>query len=566
MIEEIYIQDLGVIAESRLKFGSGLTVLSGETGAGKTMVLSALGLLLGERSDSAAVRKGQDQAYVEGRWWLKNPELVNPRLLDAGVGETDGELLLNRSISAEGRSRATVGSRSVPVAMLNELGQKLVVVHGQSDQIRLKSASAQREALDQFAGPAHQKKLAEYAGLFAQWRAKQKELSDLVADSANRAEKLEELRAASIELEQLDPKPGEDAELMERVNRLSNLEDLRLAAAASHSELSGEDFDSQDAITKIGKARKALENVAQHDEQLAAIAGELKQIGSTLNDVAADIGRYLDSLDSDGPDSLEQLQARRASVAGAMRKYGPTLDEVIAFRETSGAALLKLENSDDQIIELTGAVESAFEQVLQKSQEITATRHAAAAELEALVTEELHALAMPGASLKVQIEPLPEPTSVGADAISILLSSYPGADARPLGKGASGGELSRIMLAIEVVLARTEQAPTFIFDEVDAGVGGAAAIEIGRRLARLARQAQVIVVTHLAQVAAFADHHLRVLKSADGAFTNSSVTSLTELDRITELARMLSGLNESESARQHAGELLGLARAEFSAK
>ncbi len=563
MIEEIYIQDLGIIAESRLKFGSGLTVITGETGAGKTMVLSALALLLGSRSDTSAIRQGQPQAFVEGRWWLKNPELLNSRLDDAGVGATEGELILNRAVSVEGRSRASVSARSVPVSLLSEIGDQLVVVHGQSDQIRLRSSSAAREALDQFAGQAHLSRLAEYRARFNEWREQSARLTELKQNLGSKASRIEELKTALEELEQLNIQPNEDAQIAEVLEKLTNLESLRSAAGYAHEAISSENYDAQDALSQIGAAKKALEQVASHDAELARISSEIAAVNSTLADLAGDLSRYLGNLEQDAEISLEQAQQRKAEISAALRRYGPELDDLLVFQDSAVKELAELSISDDELIDLEQKIVILHQSVLEMSNELTANRQAASSELQEAVSQELRSLAMPGASLNVNIEPLAELGQHGADAVQLLLCAYPGAEPRPISKSASGGELSRIMLAIEVVLARNEQVPTFIFDEVDAGVGGAAAIEIGRRLARLATQAQVIVVTHLAQVAAFANHHLRITKTADGGFTNSSVSSLTEHERITELSRMLSGLNESESARQHASELLGLARSEF---
>jgi DNA repair protein RecN (Recombination protein N) len=563
LIEEIYIQDLGIIAESRLKFGSGLTVITGETGAGKTMVLSALSLLLGSRSDSSAIRQGQPQAFVEGRWWLKNPEAVNPRLEDAGLGATEGELILNRSVSLEGRSRSSVNARSVPVSLLSEIGEELVVVHGQSDQIRLKSTAAAREALDQFAGAAHQALLNEYQKLFNSWRQQSANLADLKQNLGSKTARVEELKFALEELERLNFQPNEDIYLAEAIAKLSNLESLRTAIGFAHEAISSEDFDAQDALSKISSAKKSLEQVSQLDVELERIATEMSTVNSTLVDLAADLSRYLGNLEIDAELNLEQAQQRKSEMTSALRRFGPTLEDVLSFQAAASDELAALTLSDDDLTALEGQISLLHSEVVSLSEELSTNRKRAAEELQAAVSDELKSLAMPGASIIVQLERLSELNTSGADAVQLLLSAYPGAEPRPISKSASGGELSRIMLAIEVVLARNEQVPTFIFDEVDAGVGGAAAIEIGRRLARLAAQAQVIVVTHLAQVAAFANHHLRITKTAEGGYSNSSVASLTELERISELARMLSGLNESESALQHAGELLSMARNEF---
>lgn len=566
MIEEIYIRDLGVIQEARLPFGPGLTVLTGETGAGKTMVLSALGLLLGERSDTSTIRRGQDQAFVEGRWFLKpgtdTNQQVSERLAEAGAELSDGELIMNRSVSSEGRGRASVSGKASPINVLSELGEKLVVVHGQSDQIRLKSAAAQREALDQFAGS--QQLLAEYQVHFSSWKAASSKLIEIQQSLEARQVEAQQLRASVEELEVADPKPGEDIELTDKANRLSHVEELRIAASAAHESLSSESFDGgADAIGLVGAARRALEQVAGHDSALEQIAESLKQLGYQLNDAAAEISGYLDGLDEDSSRVLEAIQERRAVLGTLMRKYGPTLEDVISFRTTASDRLLELDSSTDQIDQLQVEVNLEFELMNKAAEALTKLRTTAAQDLASQVTTELAALAMPGSTLVVSVTPASEFGPTGKDIISIQLSSYPGAEPRPLGKGASGGELSRIMLAIEVVLAKTEQAPTFIFDEVDAGVGGAAAIEVGRRLAMLAKQAQVIVVTHLAQVAAYANQHLRVLKTSSEDFTATDVVSLDHESRVNELARMLSGLPESESGRTHAGELLQKAIAEF---
>jgi DNA repair protein RecN (Recombination protein N) len=559
LIEQIHIRDLGVIREAQLDLGPGLTVLTGETGAGKTMVLNALGLLLGSRSDASAVRKGQEQAFVEGRWLL--PKEALDRITAAGIEIEDGELLVSRSISSEGRSKATVSGRSVPVGVLTEIGEHLVVVHGQSDQIRLKSAAAQREALDQFAGAPLAAITDKYAETYTAWKMAANRLQVLTTESSSRAREADEIRAAVEELTKLDPKSGEDVELSELAERLTHLEELRIAAAAAHDELSSDSFDdSSDALTSIGKARRALEQVSNHDPELEKLAEQLKEIGFSLNETAASISSYIAGLDNDGASELEKIQSRRAELSSAMRKYGPTLDEVIAYLETAGSRLLDLDSSDEAIASLTIEEQQLGKQAHDLAEQISSIRTKAAAELSAAVTSELSALAMTGASLDASVTRLGELTAHGYDQVALLLSAYPGAEPRPIGKGASGGELSRIMLAIEVVLAKSELAPTFIFDEVDAGVGGAAASEVGKRLAMLARNAQVIVVTHLPQVAAFASRHLRVLKSSTAEFTATDVVRLEGEQVVEELARMLSGLSESESGRSHAKELLDLAQ------
>lgn len=561
MIEELGIRDLGVIAEATLPLGAGFTAVTGETGAGKTMVVTALGLLLGARSDAGAVRSGAKRAWVEGRWLVADEGAIAERVADTGGEIEAGELLLGRSVSSEGRSRAVVGGRSAPVGVLAELGDELVVVHGQADQQRLRSAVAQREALDRFAGPSLAATLDQYRAVFESWRADAAELARLRDDHEARAREAEALRADLDEIESADPQPGEDAELSERADRLSNLEELRLEAAQARGLLSADEVvdDAPDAVTLVEAARRHLDRVVAHDAALAPIAEILANAGFLLADASAELAGYLAGLDADGARELEVVQERRALLGALIRRHGGELDEVLAFRRDGGLRLVELDGDDDRIAVLEAAVEASAAEVDRLAGLITEQRTEAAARLAEAVTSELAALAMPDAVLTVSVEPGAEPSAHGRDQVAILLSPHPGAEPRSVSRGASGGELSRVMLAIEVVIAGTDPVPTFVFDEVDAGVGGAAAIEIGRRLARLAERSQVIVVTHLAQVAAFASNHLSVVKGTDGAVTASSVKQLVGAEREAEMARLLSGLADSESGLAHARELLEIA-------
>jgi DNA repair protein RecN (Recombination protein N) len=565
-IEEISIKDLGVIADASLPLGPGFTALTGETGAGKTMVVSALGLLLGERADSGAVRLGSPQAWVEGRWRVADGGEVVERVRDAGgdvdpLGHGSAELVLSRSVSAEGRSRAVVGGRSAPVSVLTELGGQLVVVHGQSDQIRLRSAVAQREALDRFAGAPLAEAIDAYSHVFHRWRDNRAELEEIVADQDRRAREAEDLRLAMAEIEAVAPQPGEDDELAERSERLSNLEDLRLAAASARELLSAEESEGADALGLLDNARRHLERVSSHDAQLVGVAEAVANANYLVSDLAAQLSTYLATLDTDGARELEIVQERRAELTTLVRKYGPTLDDVIQALETGSSRLFQLDGDSERIDQLRAEVGADAALVAELADGLSKMRREAAARLSDEVSDELTALAMADARVVVEVTEREEFTASGRDQVSILLQPHSGAEPRPLGKGASGGELSRVMLAIEVVIAGSDPVPTFIFDEIDAGVGGASAIEIGRRLARLAESSQVIVVTHLAQVAAFATNHLTVVKGSDGSVTESSVRQLTGDERIAEMARLLSGLPDSESGLAHARELVDMASA-----
>ncbi len=569
MLEELRIRDLGVITDATLPLGPGLSVVTGETGAGKTMVVTAVGLLLGARSDAGAVRSGAKSASAEAVVKLDAGHGAIRRAREAGadVEEFDGgaELLLARSVGADGRSRAYLGGRAAPVGVLAEIGESLVVVHGQSDQIRLKSPVAQRGALDKFAGEDFAGILAAYQELYGHWNASKAELDALRSAARERLREAESLEAALAEIDAVDPQPGEDDSLKAEAVKLANVEELRIAASTAHQALIAEDFgEGSDATALVDAAKRTLEHVAEHDEELGSAAARLAEVGFLLNDIATELASYQAALDTEGPERLAEIEDRRAALARLVRKYAPSIDEVLVWAEQARARFDELQDDSTRIEALDAEVARAEAALGKQAAAISKARKKSAKDLSARVSAELKALAMADATLIINVEPGGQLGPFGADDISFLLQPHSGAPARPLGKGASGGELSRVMLAIEVVLAAVDPVPTFVFDEVDAGVGGRAAVEIGRRLAMLARHVQVLVVTHLPQVAAFADQHIRVTKTSvrgsDGAtatgFTSSDVQLLDEAERVRELARMLAGQEDSESARAHAQELL----------
>jgi DNA repair protein RecN (Recombination protein N) len=569
MLEELRIRDLGVITDATLPLGPGLSVVTGETGAGKTMVVTAVGLLLGARSDAGAVRSGAKSATAEAVLKLDSGHPAVARALEAGaeVEEFDGgaELILARRLGADGRSRAFLGGRAAPVGVLAEIGETLVVVHGQSDQIRLKGAAAQRGALDKFAGEALAAPLESFQALYSHWKTIQAELDTLRGAARDRLREAESLESALAEIDEVDPQPGEDEALKAEAVKLANVEELRIAASTAHQALIAEDFgDTGDATTLVDAAKRTLEHVAEHDGELGAAAARLAEVGFLLNDIATELASYQAALDSEGPERLAEIEDRRAALARLVRKYAPSIDEVLLWTENARVRFDELQDDSTRIEALDAEVVRAEAELRKQAASITKIRTKAAKDLSARVSAELKALAMADATLMITIDAAGQLTPSGGDEISFLLQPHSGAPARPLGKGASGGELSRVMLAIEVVLAAVDPVPTFVFDEVDAGVGGRAAVEIGRRLAMLAQHVQVLVVTHLPQVAAFADQHITVTKTSvrgsDGGtatgFTSSDVRLLDGPGRVRELARMLAGQEDSESAQAHAQELL----------
>ncbi|MGL5859464.1 MAG: DNA repair protein RecN [Angustibacter sp.] len=575
------IRGLGVITDAVLELDPGLTVVTGETGAGKTMVVTGLSLLLGGRGDAGIVRAGQDTAVVEGRVAVGVDGPVAQAALDAGARlDDDGTLLLARALSAGGRSRAHLGGRAVPVGLLGELATELVVVHGQSDQLRLTQPARQRDLLDRFAG--HDELVVATRDAHRALEEVKRELDLVRAGARERSDQVDLLRRGLAEIAAVQPQPGEDQALRDEDARLGHADALRAAAEQAHQALTDASNEAAggpgtDVATLLETARRALDPVRQHDPVLAQITDRLTEISHLVGDLAVDVATYAADVEAD-PVRLAAVQERRAALAVLTRTYGSDVDAVLAWARDAAVRLPELEDDDSRIERLTAERDRRSARLADLAARLSASRARAAAHLGELVTAELSQLAMPNATMTVALAQRDDPdglklelpggrrpvtvTRYGADEIELLLVPHAGAPARPVAKGASGGELSRVMLALQVVLADADPVPTFVFDEVDAGVGGRAAVEIGRRLAALARSAQVIVVTHLPQVAAYADRHLVVAKSDDGQVTESGVRALDETARTVELARMLAGQDDSQLALAHAQELRSTARAD----
>jgi DNA repair protein RecN (Recombination protein N) len=576
VLEELRLQGLGVIDDAVVELGPGFVAITGETGAGKTMVLTGLGLLLGARGDAGLVRPGHERAEVEGRVRVDPSGPAAGRAADAGAVLDDDVLIVGRTVSAEGRSRAYLGGRSTPVSVLGELADELVTVHGQADQRGLLRPAVQRQVIDRFAGKPAETALAAYRDLFTRLGVVQGQLLDISSRERERAQEADLLRFGIAEVEAVGPVAGEDLALQAEITRLAGVDALRLAAETAQSALTSSEDDGRDALSSLAGARTALDGVRDRDPALDALAGRLAEVSYLLSDAAADLGSYRASLDGD-PLRLEAAQARLAQLTVLTRKYAPDVDGVLAWTASAQERLAGLDGDDDRLAALEREHGELLEQLAAAAARLSAVRRLAARRLGDAATRELAALAMANASLTVEVRQREDASGLpveldgairrvafgasGVDDVELLLVAHPGAPARPLHRGASGGELSRVMLAVEVVLAGSDPTPTFVFDEVDAGVGGRAAVELGHRLALLARTAQVIVVTHLPQVAAFADQHLVVRKADDGRVTRTGVCAVDGPERLEELSRMLSGLPDSDLGRAHAEELLDVAAA-----
>lgn len=577
MLAEMRIQGLGVIDDAVLELDPGLTVLTGETGAGKTMVVTGLALLGGGRADASRVAEGAGRAVVEGRFHAGPAALAVADEVGADADE-DGTLIAVRTVGADGRSRAHLGGRSVPVGVLARLADATLAVHGQNDQLRLLRPTEQRALLDRFAGDAVAGPLQRYRVVRARWQDVATELRERRDGARRMAQEADLLRHGLTEIAAVDPQPGEDAELVAQARRLVAADELREVASRAQAALVGAeegDPDAPAALALIGDARHRLAGAG--DAELTALDARLTEALALLGDVGAELTAYLDRLDAD-PERLSAVLSRQAELKALTRKYAADVDGVLAWADEARERLDGLDVSDEALAALSARRDELAAELAGHAVAVTAARTEAATRLAAGTTAELAGLAMRDARLLVDVRPrvagpdAPERLrvgdrdlvagSTGVDDVELRLVAHAGAGPQPLHKGASGGELSRVMLALEVALAGSDPVPTMVFDEVDAGVGGRAAVEIGRRLARLAARHQVIVVTHLPQVAAYADRHLVVDKSAgSNGVARSRVRTVADADRIAELARMLAGLDDTDTGRAHAEELLGSARA-----
>ncbi|HSP59591.1 MAG TPA: DNA repair protein RecN [Ornithinimicrobium sp.] len=596
-LRRIRIQGLGVIDEAELDLSEGLNVITGETGAGKTMVVSGLGLLLGARADAGLVRAGTSQAVVEGEVDVPVGHPAALRVVEAGGDASDGVVLV-RTVAAEGRSRAYVGGRAAPVAVLAEVGQHLVAVHGQADQWRLRDAEQHRILLDTAGGAELDSAARAYGEAYDRWQAARTHLVEVVRGAAERSLRVDVLRAALSEIDGLAPHEGEEEELKAESERLTHAEELLTASRAAHDALVGAD-DPGDEVPSVAHlvsaASTLLGPAAGHDPELEALQRRLEEIGYLASDLASDLSGYAAGVDVDA-ERLDAVHRRRADLTALLRRYGPSTRALLDFARGAREELSRLDLSEEDVADLARRTEALRQDVGRLGAGLSSVREQAGQRVGQEVTEELAHLAMGAAQVVVHVAPrlappdhagptaadddsaasgrsagpeegpattvpLPDgrlvvPRRHGLDDVEIRLAANPGAVPRSVARAASGGELSRVMLALEVVCG-DESLPTYVFDEVDAGVGGSAALDLGARLARLARTAQVVVVTHLGQVAAYADRHLVVRKSSDGQVTSSDVVVVEGPEREAELARMLGGVADSQAAVQHARELLG---------
>jgi DNA repair protein RecN (Recombination protein N) len=565
-LEEISIKNLGIIESSTLELGRGLNVLTGETGAGKTMILTALNLVLGGKSDQSLVRTGSDRLVASASFDIHKP--LQSVLEDEGAVIDEGSLILTRSINADGKSKAAAGGVSVTAGVLTKIGENLIEVHGQSANQQIVKSSKQRELLDRFAGLELARSLSTYQEVYASYLELKNRLKAMKDASSKRDGEIAELEEFSLAWTKLKAVRGEAATTEDEINRLSSVEDLRIASTGSIAALEDEESG---ALTSLGSAKKYLEVAKGKDSKLDQILTSVSEAFFLAVEAARELASYSSGLEAD-PNRLDVLQTRKAEIIAFVKRWGSSSDldgqlvELSQRAKSAKLAILDLHGGDERIAELEVELLETKKTLINSAAALSKLRNTYAVKLGQEVTHEISQLAMPHTTFYVQVETIDyaselkesDFTTLGCDEVSMLIEGHPGATKIALGKGASGGEMSRIMLGLEVVIAKTHPVGTYIFDEVDAGVGGKAAIEVGKRLHKLAQHAQVIVVTHLPQVAAWGDTHFVVRKSSDGVVTQSGVQKLTESERVDEIARMLAGLEESTSAKEHASELLSL--------
>ena len=569
-LEEISIRNLGIIEESHLELSPGLNVLTGETGAGKTMILTALHLVLGGKADSSLVRHSTERLSASAIFSLptKVDSHFREKVDESGCSIEDNQLIFTRTVTNEGKSKASANGTSVPASVLSELSSELIEIHGQSANVALSKSSRQRELLDKFGGKSIDDAQQKYSAVYEEYLELRERIKSMKNASSARDAEIAELESFLSEWSKLKAVRNEYSSTVDEISRLSSVEDLR--QAATHAASAAMDEESG-ALTALGVAKKALEGAKGRDSRLDSISDQFSEAFYLLDEASRELSSYQATLEAD-PKRLNQLQERRAGLNAFLKKWGASgePDEQLvslAARAKSGREnIADLKGGDERIDELENELKALKKELLSSAIALTTARKNAASKLSSEVSAELKHLSMPHTELIVDISTpdyegsLKESdfTAHGCDELTISIKAHSTATKVAIGKGASGGEMSRIMLALEVVIAQSHPVGTYIFDEVDAGVGGKAAIEVGRRLNLLAKSAQVIVVTHLPQVAAWADTHFRVEKRSDGLIVESGVERLSDSDRVEEIARMLAGLEESASALEHAAELLAM--------
>ena len=562
-LDEIVIKGLGVIDNASITFSPGFTAITGETGAGKTMVLTALGLITGSKADSDFVRTTAERSTVSAQFTV-NPVIAS-RVTDAG-GDVDGEVLvIARSVTNEGKSRITLGGTLSTTSKVHDISSELIEIHAQSSSIRLGKPTVQRDLLDSFGGVENE--MSEYSEKYVEYLDLSNRIATLLKESSTADKQVEILKEFVRDFSAVMPISGEIDSIENEINRLGSVEDIHVQLSQSLNILEN---DESGALSSVGLVKKSLDYLTGKDTQLDPLIDKYGEALYGLEEVARDLVSYLSNLEAD-PQRFEFLQQRKQAINSLIKRYGKGSDRALAFEKLieeyadAEIRIADLSGGAERVAQLQIELKSAFQAMSAAALKLHEARSTSAKKIGKLITAELSALSMPNAEVCVEVtsgdyDKVSSYGPSGADEIIFQFSPHAGSKLMPLSKIASGGEMSRLMLAIEVVIAKKSPVGTYVFDEVDAGVGGKAAVEVGRRLALLAQTSQVIVVTHLPQVAVWADNHLVVKKDQAGSITESSVTALSAEERLREIARMLSGQEDSQTAQKHAEELLQMVK------
>ena len=560
-LRELTIRSLGVIDSAEVDFKDGLTVITGETGAGKTMVLTALNLILGSKSDADFVRSGDERLVVSGKFNIG--DTLQTIVEEAGGFVEDGDVIINRSVTNQGKSKISLGGAVTTTSQVSELAQELVEIHAQSSSARLSKPAVQLNLLDSYGD--YQDSAAKYSDKFIEFNLIRKRVADLTSQLKVRDFEIAKLTGFVDDFAKIAPKKGELDQIENEITKLGAVEELNAGLIQALGIISGED---ESPTTALGLTKKILENLKGKDSELDSLIEKYSELIYEFAENSSDLERYLAGLGAD-PARFDYLQNRKSELNGLLKKYGEGSDRESAYEnlliagDEASSRLEDLQGGDSKLAELRDESLACFGKLQELGLNLSASRFSVAKKLSTAITSEMVLLAMPNAKISVQVTTSdgskPENFSAtGLDEVLFLFTSHTDGKLLPLSKAASGGELSRVMLSIEVVLAKNSPVGTYIFDEVDAGVGGKAAIEVGKRLALLAQNSQVIVVTHLAQVASWADNHFVVSKNESGSVTQSNILEVSGADRRKEIARLLSGQEDSKTAQEHAGELLDM--------
>jgi DNA repair protein RecN (Recombination protein N) len=550
MLTELRIRNFAIIDQVTLPLAEGFNVLSGETGAGKSIIVGALGLLLGERASSDLIRSGADKATVEGVFDVSRVKGIAAMADDRGIDVEDDTLVLKREISTGGRGRAWINGATVTATVLAEIGRQLVNLHGQHDAQTLLDTESQRRILDAFGGAEEQAELVR--STHSELSSIRREIAALSSRRAEAEKRADYLRHVAREIEDAKLIPGEDARLEDEARLLENADELRTLASTLAELLSGEESS---VLSQLGAAQRPLTSI----ERIDPAASRMQELFDTafyaLQELSRSVEDYAGSVDLD-PARLDEVRQRRDRLFGLVKKYGPALEDVIETGKSARAELDLIDTAGFDIANLTAREAQARKRLGAEAEKLSDMRHSAAKKLSRAVDALLPSLGMPDGRFSVSLTSRDEPTAEGAEDVEFRVALNVGHEDRPLARVASGGELSRVMLALKTILARVDEVPTLIFDEVDAGIGGRVGLQVGDTLRRVAKEHQVFAISHLPQIAARAHHHIVVAKGAKGGVTTADITVLEGSSRVNEIARMLGGDPESKVSRAHAKELL----------